>query len=129
MIIPTLVAIACLWGLLSASGGTVSGTAKYYRAGMFAQVAANRGMILRADVAGYASVPSCAWLGSVIQARVNGGAWERYQVVDCSAPKDRARHIRQGLVLEVDYASARRNGFVSKGKAPAVVRYGGTYAY
>jgi len=119
-----IIVLALLMAALSASGGTVEGMAKYYRAGKFAEVAHNRGMTLRTDVAGYASVPSCVWLGHIISARVNGGGWERYQVLDCSGPADRARHIRQGLVLEVDYASAKRNGFVSKGHAPATVQYG-----
>jgi hypothetical protein len=109
---------------VSASGGTTTGIAKHYAPGVFARVAHNREMVMRTDVAGYAAVPNCGYLGTVIQARVNGGKWERYQVLDCSAPKDRARHIKSGLILEVDYASAKRNGFVSRGRAPATVVYG-----
>jgi hypothetical protein len=102
------------------------GTAKYYSPGMFRTVANNRHMALRTDVDGYASVPNCGLIGHVVQASINHGRWETYQLVDCSAPKDRVRHIRQGLVIEVDYQSAVRNHFAQDGKAPAIVWYGGS---
>ncbi len=95
----------------------------HYAPGVFAQVAANRGMRLRTDVDGYAAVLSCSHIGEIVKAQINGGPIERYQVLDCSAPQHRAAHIRQGLVIEVDYQSAVRNGFARLGRAPAVVYY------
>ncbi len=99
------------------------GIAKHYSAGMFARVARNRGMQMRSDVAGYAAVTDCSMIGKVVAASINGGRVERFQVLDCSAPKDRPRHIREGLVIEVDYATAKRRGFLGEGKAPAKVWY------
>ena len=102
---------------------TSKGYAYFYSPGMFQTVARNRGMKLRSDVDGYAAVPNCGYIGRVLKAVINGHSIERYQVVDCSAPSDRARHIRQGLVIEVDYQSAVRNDFTRRGRAPATVYY------
>jgi hypothetical protein len=74
-------------------------------------------------VDGYAAVPSCTNIGRVLKASINGHSTERYQIVDCSAPSDRARHVRQGLVIEVDYQSAVRNDFTRRGRASATVYY------
>jgi hypothetical protein len=68
-------------------------------------------------------VIDCSLIGRVIKARLNGGRVETFQVLDCSAPRDRARHKRIGLVIEVDYQSAVRNRFAHKGRAPAQVYY------
>jgi hypothetical protein len=100
---------------------TKSGIAKYYSPGMMRTVANNRGMKLRSDVHGYAAVQLCSMIGRVITASINGHKVERYQVLDCSAPEDVGRHRAQGLIIEVDYASAKRNGFLRQGKAPAKV--------
>ena len=59
----------------------------------------------------------------MVRARLNGRRMERFQVLDCSHPRDVQRHIRDGLVIEVDYESAKRNGFAGLGYAPAVVYY------
>jgi hypothetical protein len=107
----------------SAMQGMRSGQAMYYSPGRFAMVARNRGMKLRSDVDGYAAVIDCSQIGRLIKARLNGGKIETFQVLDCSAPRDRARHQRIGLVIEVDYDSAVRNGFVRLGRAPAQVYY------
>src|SRR5947208_12942997 len=90
----------------SETDSTSKGYAYFYSPGMFQTVARNRGIKLRTDVDGYASVPNCGYIGQVLKARINGHDVERYQVLDCSAPSDRARHIRQGLVIEIDYQSA-----------------------
>jgi hypothetical protein len=107
----------------SAVQGTRSGHAVYYSPGVFKTVARNRGMKLREDVDGYAAVIDCSQIGNVVKARINGGRLETFQVLDCSAPRDRARHQRIGLVIEVDYDSAVRNGFARRGRAPAQVYY------
>ncbi|MBF6596245.1 MAG: hypothetical protein IVW51_17600 [Thermaceae bacterium] len=97
------------------------GIAKYYRPGLFARVAAVRGIPLRSDVDGYASTPDPALIGKVIHASIAGGPIESFQVLDSSAPRDRSRHLRERLVIEVDYLTARRHHFISTGHAPAVV--------
>jgi hypothetical protein len=107
----------------SAVQGARSGHAVYYSPGVFKTVARNRGMKLREDVDGYAAVIDCSQIGNVVKARINGGRLETFQVLDCSAPRDRARHQRIGLVIEVDYDSAVRNGFARRGRAPAQVYY------
>lgn len=103
--------------------GMRSGHAVFYSPGVFQIVARNRGMKLREDVHGYAAVIDCGMIGRVIKARLNGRKLETFQVLDCSAPRDRARHQRIGLVIEVDYQSAVRNGFARLGRAPAQVYY------
>ena len=134
-----LLAVLAVFGLASALFASLSvdskasyasrpatvlrGSSYFYSKGMFQIVARNRGMKLRSDVDGYASVPNCRYIGQVLQARINGHDLERYQVLDCPAPWDRARHIREGLVIEVDYQSAVRNEFSRRGHAPAEVYY------
>ena len=107
----------------SVAQGVRNGHAVYYAPGVFNVVARNRGMAMRQDVDGYAAVIDCGQIGRIIKARLNGRKLETYQVLDCSAPRDRARHQRIGLVIEVDYQSAVRNGFVRLGRAPAQVYY------
>jgi hypothetical protein len=99
------------------------GYAKYYSQGIFNTVAARRNMRMRQDVQGYAAVPDCSRIGQVVRASINGSAVERYHILDCSAPRDLARHRREGLVIEVDYQSAVRHGFVRTGRARATVFY------
>jgi hypothetical protein len=90
------------------------GITKYYEPGAFAQVAANRGMTLAWDqVDGFASTQHCELVDVrrpwVVLARIQGGPVERFQIVDCSRPgRDVARHRAEGLVLEVDFATALR---------------------
>src|SRR4051794_36693780 len=81
---------------------TQHGIAKYYSRGVFERVAQYRirhGIYPSTSIVGYASVPDCGRLGQTIWASVNGHRWEPYQIMDCSAPRDRARHIAQGLVI------------------------------
>ena len=104
------------------SSAQQTGIAKFYSPGVMAQVARNRHMKLRTDVDGYAAVLNCTDVGKIVVATINGRKQERYQVLDCSQPYHRADHIRQRLIIEVDYASAVRNGFARLGKAPATIR-------
>ncbi len=78
---------------------------------------------MRDDVDGYAAVLSCSRIGQIVKASINNGPLERFQVLDCAAPEDRAAHLAHGLVIEVDYQSALRNDFVDDGRAPARVYY------
>jgi hypothetical protein len=97
------------------------GHAKYYRPGLMQRVARNRGMTLRKDVAGYAAVTDCGAIGKIAVASIKGGPPQRFQILDCSHPRDRARHLRQGLVIEVNWEVARRYGFTRQGRASAVL--------
>jgi hypothetical protein len=99
------------------------GIAKYYSLGVFKVVAARRNIAMRQDVHGYAAVPNCGRIGQVVRARLNGGPIELYHILDCSSPEDLPSHLREGLVIEVDYQSARRNGFAREGHTQAVVFY------
>jgi hypothetical protein len=116
------------------SGGAVSveaGRFVPYDPGAMERVARNRetrghpgyvpGFQRRYDVDGWAASVNCSDIGRVLWASLNGNAPERFQVVDCSAPRDRARHIRSGLVIEVDHRSAVRNGFAPPRKIRATV--------
>lgn len=104
------------------------GIAMHYYPGLFATVARNRGMALRKDVDGYASRQNCGELGRVVQARIRNpwtgawGPWRRYQIVDCSARKHLAYQRRIGLILEVDYSSAVKAGFVYFGRSAVEVK-------
>jgi hypothetical protein len=104
------------------------GIAMHYYPGLFATVARNRGMTLRKDVDGYASRQSCSELGRVVQARIRNpwtgawGPWKRYQIVDCSARKHLVYQRSIGLILEVDYASAAKAGFVFFGRSAVEVK-------
>ncbi|HUS17348.1 MAG TPA: hypothetical protein VM536_20320 [Chloroflexia bacterium] len=91
-----------------------TGRVYYYEPGVFAHVARVRGMDLAwGQVDGFASTPYCRLVDArrpwVVTARIDGGPVERFQIVDCSAPRDRAHHQAEGLVLEVDYTTALRH--------------------
>lgn len=119
-----MIALSTAIDLVTPGGTALSpqyGTAKYYRAGVMENVAVYRGLLRRGNIDGMASTPNCSNLGKVAFAAINGGHTERYLIVDCSGPRDRARHVRQGLIIEVDYQSAVRNHFHREGSAPAVI--------
>jgi hypothetical protein len=103
------------------------GITMHYYAGLFEQVARNRGMRLRTDVDGYASRQNCGELGRVVLARIRSrwtgawGPWRRYQIVDCSARRDVGYHRKIGLILEVDYRSAVKTGFAYQGRSAVEV--------
>jgi hypothetical protein len=101
-----------------------TGTAKFYSPGVFERVLKVRGMSWPRGVSGLASTPYCANIGKRVRASINGGPWRTYLIADCSRHgADQKRHLRTGLVLEVDYRSAVREGFHKAGKAPAKVVY------
>ena len=133
--IPTLaLALACLLAPLTASGAPLEAGkgrgphVKYYRSGTFARVAQvrrNQGYsIPRLGEYHYMAltgIGSCAHIGEWRSVSIRGGPWERKIVVDCSHPRDAARHQRQGLVAEVPYGVAKAYGFVRQGSAAARV--------
>jgi hypothetical protein len=94
--------------------------AVYYSPGVMERVARKRGIPVTSRMA---SVPDCSKIGGWVTAKVNGHV-ATYRIVDCSAPKDRARHIRQGLVLEVNYSSKLAFFPRGAGRVPAtIIRY------
>ncbi|HKP52873.1 MAG TPA: hypothetical protein VJ183_09495 [Chloroflexia bacterium] len=97
------------------------GFAVFYSPGVMERVAAHRGLTKPPIAEGMAAVTDCSQIGKIAFASINGGLVERYLIVDCSHPRDVARHIAQGLVIEVDYQSAVRNNFHRDGKAPALL--------
>lgn len=121
-----LVALA----VLGALGATApAGVAYHYeRVGALARVAHLRGMPVAWErIDGLASLPECRYVQPArpyfVRARFwrgnTWGPWETYQVVDCSHPRDVARHRRAGLVIEIDYRAAVRNGFAWNGHTGA----------
>ena len=72
-----------------------------YDPGVFEQVAARRGMAAQSCMVAHPTAPIGSWL------LVEGKARLRCQVVDTSAPADRARHIRLRRI-EVDPASGAK---------------------
>lgn len=99
------------------------GIAKHYRPGLMEAVAQKRGVYGPR----YTSSVNCSDIGRTIYATLYDPVLHRWTpylpfvVADCSAPKDRARHIREGLVMEVDYQTAWANHFTSDGRTRAVV--------
>lgn len=82
-----------------------------YAPGVFETVARNRGMAPQACMVAHPTVPIGTWL------LIEGKARLRCQVVDTSAPQDRARHIRLRRI-EVDPVSgAALCGAQWRGKA------------
>jgi hypothetical protein len=107
--------------LVAVQSYPVAGIAKYYSAGMMRTVANNRHMRLRTDVDGYAAVAACGKISSIVMASVGTLPARRYQVLDCSQTRDLAAHAREGLILEVDYATARRAGLLQTGRGRAII--------
>lgn len=110
------------------------GWAVHYAPGVFGSVLRTRqrqGLIPK-DVTyqGLASTTECSNIGkraTVWFRSTKTGYWTQpfgVLIVDCSNPGngDRARHIRTGLVVEVDASTARRAGVYGKGRVPAVVQ-------
>jgi hypothetical protein len=120
-------ACAVALALLSAVGATTPvGTAMHYDSGVMRQVAVARGMPLWAGVAGYASTPDCALVDPAhprtILARLwehgRWGRWARYEVLDCTATRDRASQRRKGIVpygAEFNYSVADAGGWAWNG--------------
>jgi len=92
-------------------------------------VARNQGLTMRTDVDGYTSRQNCGEIGSIVEARLlnphtgQWSPWLRLQVLDCSARAHVAYHRSIGLILEVDYNTAARTGFLDRGRTEAEVRH------
>jgi len=128
-----LVALAILSAL--GSSAPVGVAFHYERAGALARVAAIRGEAIAWDrIDGLASHPDCGYIDPArpyfVRARFwrgsGWGPWEVYQLVDCSDPRHLPMQRRRGLILEIDYRAAQRNGFAwnghsGKGKTKAQV--------
>ena len=104
------------------TGPVAVGKVFYYERGVFALVARNRGMSLRADLTCYASTPDPARLGQIVRLRIEDGPVERCLVLDYSNPRDLPAQRRKGLVAEVNWATAQKYRLLrADGKAPVVV--------
>lgn len=105
------------------------GIASQYAPGVMERVVAYRqtrpvAYALPADlptVAGYVAVLECEHIGEVWTLRINDGTPERYLVADCAGDAaTRDWMTRGGVLVEVDYETAERLGFV--GRAASVER-------
>jgi hypothetical protein len=98
-------------------GRTPYTIAKFYSPGVFARVAKVRGLPVSERMA---AVTDCGRIGQYVTASINGHV-DTYLVADCSHPRDRARHIREGLVIEVNYSAAKTYFPRGEGQAPAYI--------
>lgn len=96
------------------------GIAKHYSPGLMLRVMHNRGMEWPSGVTALVSRVDCSTIGQVWKMRINGH-YELGLQVDCSQYRDAPRHRREGLIVEVDYSTAKRDGITADGKGPAVV--------
>jgi hypothetical protein len=130
---------ALLWlALFCAAVGTVqTGRAVEYRAGLFERVYSVRihqGLVRPGWQGGFASTPYCSNIGRIIHARFRSpvvgnrsASWGKVYsllVSDCSASVDRPRHVRSGLIVEVDWQTACSAGWCRDGHSRAQVIWG-----
>ncbi len=119
--------------------GTVqTGRAVEYRSGLMERVyrvRIHQGLVAPGWQGGFASSVSCGNIGRIIHARFRtpvvgqrSASWSQPRdllVVDCSAPKDRPRHLREGLILETDWGTACQTGWCREGRTKASVWWTG----
>lgn len=122
---------AAALALLAALGAiTPVGTAMHYDSGVFRSVARVRSMPLLPNVAGYVSTPDCSLVRpthpQTILARLwehgHWGPFKRYEVLDCTATRDRASQRRKGIVpfgAEFNWDVAVRGSWAWNGKTGA----------
>ena len=111
----------------SGNDSIAQGIAKHYTPNLMQRVlrVRQRQGLIPYGVTGYdglASRPDCGTIGRYFWASLRNprtGEWSRPRrmlQVDCSHPRDRQRHIRSGLVVEVDYWTARATGWGWNGR-------------
>lgn len=89
--------------LLAFIAVTYSGIAPYYNPGKMERVSRIRGMPLVACMVSSPYEP----LGTILSVYgSNTGTTLECRVTDVSGPRDRARHIKKGYAVELDYISA-----------------------
>ena len=108
----------------------LSGVASQYAPGVFETVITNR-QLGRTEVGlpaklpttdGYIAVENCADIGQVWLIKGPDGRWETFLVVDCAQP-DAAEWMRaNGIIVEIDYATAKRWDTIGKGIEVQVIR-------
>jgi hypothetical protein len=97
-----------------------TGVAKYYGMGLMQDVARFRGLDM-GSTTGFATYPDCERIGEVIWVSVfnpiteEWSEWDNKVIVDCSQPKDYARHKKEGLV-ELSYEDAGKYGYLTEGR-------------
>ncbi|HEY6020212.1 MAG TPA: hypothetical protein VIY48_10010 [Candidatus Paceibacterota bacterium] len=96
-----------------------TGKATFYHAGLMEHVAVIRGVDL-GYASGFSTYPDCSRIGGYLEVSVQNphsgdwSPWSPKRIVDCSQPKDYARHVAEGLV-ELGYDDAVRYGYASSG--------------
>ncbi len=116
-----------------------TGRAVEYRSGLMERVyriRIHQGLVAPGWQGGFASTPYCANIGRIIHARfrtpvvgnrsASWGTWYSLLVTDCSASVDRPRHVRSGLIVEVDWQTACASGWCRDGHTRAQVEWGET---
>jgi hypothetical protein len=81
-----------------------SGYAAHYRPGLMAKVSRNRGLPVVSCMVASPFHRVGTWL--TVTSRKNGRSL-RCRVTDVPHPRDRARIVRRGIVVEVDFTSAK----------------------
>lgn len=98
-----LIAALVVLAIAGSPPGPIRGYATHYAAGLFEKVRLARAL----PPAGCYTSSDWHELGSFVEVRgLRTEVIRRCEVADISAPADRARHMRDGLV-ELDYASAQ----------------------
>lgn len=104
------------------------GVARHYYPHRMEATARYRGLTLPPGYAGFASVQECdyrgrkdAMIGRTVHANIAGTGWRSYLVADCSHPRDRDRHKRSKLVIEIGYQQAKDQGWAGDRQRPALV--------
>lgn len=91
--------------LAAALGGTVAqGVAPHYAKNVMERVARHRGMEIAGCMVSSPTEPLGTWLYVYGKAT---GALRYCQVTDVSHPRDVARHLRTGRVIELDFANTQ----------------------
>lgn len=110
-----------------------SGYARYYGNGTMQrvyQVRQAQGLVKGGWHGGLAATPSCKNIGRTVSASLwmphnrAWGTWRDYLVVDCARPQDYKGQIARGLVIEVDYQTAKAGGWLDAGKTSARLKWG-----
>lgn len=98
----------------------ITGKCTFYGRGLMEKVAMKRGVKLD-GATGYCTYPNCEFIGKTIMVSVlnpvsgKWSGWERKRIVDCSQPKDRARHEAEHLV-ELSYSDAVKYNYAREGR-------------
>lgn len=99
-VIPTLALLATL----AAPASPIDGYAAHYAPGLMERASRHRDLPLTDCMVASDLAPIGSWLRVVSQVTDEARVC---RVTDVSHPRDRARHARQGLLIELDWPSAK----------------------